>query len=91
MEIPGLKIFHYCGGLNFASRQSFRKDVYRIAGIVPQKELQLREKAASNDNKVYPDEDMKKVKPQMFYLYTHHLHNYRCICLLIKRSFYLTY
>lgn len=37
-----MKILHYCGGLNFASRQHFRKTVYKIAGIVPQKELTLR-------------------------------------------------
>ncbi|XP_051175474.1 solute carrier family 26 member 10-like isoform X2 [Leptopilina boulardi] len=42
VEVPGVKILHYCGGLNFASRQHFRKTVYKIAGIVPQKELTLR-------------------------------------------------
>ncbi|XP_043475085.1 solute carrier family 26 member 10-like isoform X1 [Leptopilina heterotoma] len=42
VEVPGVKILHYCGGLNFASRQHFRKIVYKIAGIVPQKELTLR-------------------------------------------------
>ncbi|XP_008212938.1 solute carrier family 26 member 10 isoform X1 [Nasonia vitripennis] len=59
VEIPGIKIFHYCGGLNFASRQSFRKDVYRIAGIVPQKELLLREKAEI-DTKQYLGDNTKK-------------------------------
>ncbi|XP_008212939.1 solute carrier family 26 member 10 isoform X4 [Nasonia vitripennis] len=61
VEIPGIKIFHYCGGLNFASRQSFRKDVYRIAGIVPQKELLLREKAEI-DTKQYLGDNTKKLK-----------------------------
>lgn len=39
VEIPSVKIFRYSGSLNFASRQYFREEVYKVAGLVPQKEL----------------------------------------------------
>lgn len=48
VEIPGIKIFHYSGSLNFASRQYFREGVYKIAELVPQKELNRRLKVSSN-------------------------------------------
>ncbi|XP_017753492.1 PREDICTED: solute carrier family 26 member 6-like isoform X1 [Eufriesea mexicana] len=38
VEVPGIRIFHYSGSLNFASRQHFRDEIYRIAGQAPQKE-----------------------------------------------------
>ncbi|XP_033223043.1 solute carrier family 26 member 10-like isoform X3 [Belonocnema kinseyi] len=50
VEVPGVKILHYCGGLNFASRQHFRKQVYQTAGVVPQKELILRLKNSEKEN-----------------------------------------
>lgn len=50
MEVPGVKILHYCGGLNFASRQHFRKQVYQTAGVVPQMELALRLKNSEKEN-----------------------------------------
>jgi hypothetical protein len=43
-EVPGIKIFHYCGGLNFATRSHFKTELYRLVGINPQKELAHREK-----------------------------------------------
>jgi hypothetical protein len=43
-EIPGIKIFHYCGGLNFATRSHFKSELYRLVGINPQKELAHRQK-----------------------------------------------
>jgi hypothetical protein len=43
-EIPGIKIFHYCGGLNFATRSHFKTELYRLVGINPQKELAQRKK-----------------------------------------------
>ncbi|XP_003707668.2 prestin isoform X2 [Megachile rotundata] len=39
VEVPGIKIFHYCGSLNFACRQQFREQVYKIAGHRPRKNL----------------------------------------------------
>lgn len=38
-EVPGIKIFHYCGGLNFATRSHFKNELYRLVGINPQTEL----------------------------------------------------
>ncbi|XP_050446722.1 solute carrier family 26 member 10-like isoform X2 [Cataglyphis hispanica] len=46
VEIPGIKIFHYSGSLNFASRQYFREEVYKIAELVPRKELNRRLKVS---------------------------------------------
>ncbi|XP_048482147.1 prestin isoform X10 [Plutella xylostella] len=33
-EIPGIKIFHYCGGLNFASKNLFRATLFRKVGYM---------------------------------------------------------
>ncbi|CAG5047199.1 unnamed protein product [Parnassius apollo] len=33
-EIPGIKIFHYCGGLNFASKNLFRATLFRKIGYL---------------------------------------------------------
>ncbi|XP_070157196.1 prestin isoform X2 [Polyergus mexicanus] len=46
VEIPGIKIFHYSGSLNFASRQYFREEVYKIAELMPRKELNRRLKVS---------------------------------------------
>ncbi|XP_012229611.2 prestin-like isoform X1 [Linepithema humile] len=45
VEVPGIKIFHYSGSLNFACRQYFREEVYKVAELVPQKELNKRLKS----------------------------------------------
>lgn len=58
IEIPGVKIFRYSGSLNFASRQYFREEVYKIAELVPQKELNRRLRAANAGVQV---EEIKKV------------------------------
>ncbi|KAG7190053.1 hypothetical protein KM043_006199 [Ampulex compressa] len=44
VEIPGLKIFHYCGTLNFANSNHLRSEVYKLVGINPQKVLKRRTK-----------------------------------------------
>ncbi|XP_020300585.1 solute carrier family 26 member 10-like isoform X3 [Pseudomyrmex gracilis] len=49
VEVPGIKIVHYSGSLNFASRQYFREEVYKIAELVPQKELNRLKNAEPND------------------------------------------
>ncbi|XP_026827914.1 solute carrier family 26 member 10 isoform X3 [Ooceraea biroi] len=59
VEIPGIKIFHYSGSLNFACRQYFREEVYKVAEIVPQKELNRRLKAVSNG---IDAEEIKKLR-----------------------------
>ncbi|GBP73914.1 Prestin [Eumeta japonica] len=33
-ELPGVKIFHYCGGLSFASKNLFRATLYRKIGYL---------------------------------------------------------
>ncbi|XP_043514853.1 prestin-like isoform X2 [Frieseomelitta varia] len=38
IELAGIRIFHYSGSLNFACRQHFRDEVYKIAGQAPRKE-----------------------------------------------------
>ncbi|KAG7202324.1 hypothetical protein KM043_018656 [Ampulex compressa] len=45
VEIPGIKILHYSGSLNFACKQQFRSEVYKVTEIVPQKILNRRAKA----------------------------------------------
>lgn len=37
-EIPGIKIFHYCGGLNFASKNLFRATLFRKIGYLKSEE-----------------------------------------------------
>ncbi|XP_044259438.1 pendrin-like isoform X2 [Tribolium madens] len=44
VEIPGIKIFQYCGGINFATRNIFRSELLRLVEINPQKELEYRKK-----------------------------------------------
>lgn len=44
VEIEGLKIFHYSGGINFATRNIFRDNLYKLVGINPQKEVIYRNK-----------------------------------------------
>ncbi|KZC04929.1 Prestin [Dufourea novaeangliae] len=38
VELPGIKIFHYSGSLNFACRQQLRDEVHKVAGLMPRKE-----------------------------------------------------
>lgn len=44
--MPGIKIFHYCGGLNFANGNCFRTNVFKLVDVEPQKVLKLRAKKA---------------------------------------------
>ncbi|XP_060524163.1 prestin-like isoform X2 [Cylas formicarius] len=45
-EIKGMKIFHYSGGLNFATKSIFKADLIRLVGVNPQKEVIYRAKLA---------------------------------------------
>ncbi|KAL0818550.1 hypothetical protein ABMA28_008989 [Loxostege sticticalis] len=38
-ELPGIKIFHYCGGLNFASKNLFRSTLFRKIGYLKPAEV----------------------------------------------------
>lgn len=62
VEIPGIKIFHYSGSLNFASKQYFREEMYKVAELVPQKEFRKLQ-AACNGIAV---EEIKKVNNVQF-------------------------
>jgi solute carrier family 26 protein len=59
-EVPGIKIFHYCGGLNFATRNHFKTEFYRLVGINPRKELVRKNKIersrAQSLAKIHPEE-----------------------------------
>lgn len=44
VQIPGIKIVHYCGGINFATRNNFKSELQKLVGFQPQKEHQLRKK-----------------------------------------------
>ncbi|XP_063234743.1 pendrin-like isoform X2 [Bacillus rossius redtenbacheri] len=48
-EVAGVKIFHYCGGLNFATRDHFRGELLRLVGVDPQTELRRRRKQAKKE------------------------------------------
>lgn len=32
-QVPNIKIFHYCGSVNFASRAGFKKDLFNAIGV----------------------------------------------------------
>ncbi|XP_076650373.1 prestin isoform X1 [Halictus rubicundus] len=53
IEIPGLKIFQYCGTLNFANCNYFKSELYRIVGVNPQKVIDHRQKL--RENGIYVD------------------------------------
>ncbi|XP_011862989.1 PREDICTED: solute carrier family 26 member 10-like isoform X2 [Vollenhovia emeryi] len=58
VEIPGIKIFHYSGSLNFASKQYFREEVYKVAELIPQKERKKRLQACNGT----AAEEIKKLR-----------------------------
>ncbi|XP_018303397.1 solute carrier family 26 member 6 isoform X1 [Mycetomoellerius zeteki] len=59
VEIPGIKIFHYSGSLNFASKQYFREEVYKVTELVPQKEFKKQLQVTYNSTIV---EEIKKLR-----------------------------
>ncbi|XP_034941866.1 prestin-like isoform X2 [Chelonus insularis] len=59
VEIPGIRMFHYCGGLNFATKLHFRQEVFKVTGVKPQDELNRRIKA--NDKEI-TEEKVQKLR-----------------------------
>ncbi|OAD59199.1 Prestin [Eufriesea mexicana] len=59
IEIPGIKIFHYCGTLNFANTSHFKSELYKLIGINPKKIIEhktkLREKGIYMDTEESED------------------------------------
>ncbi|KAG5871065.1 hypothetical protein JTB14_030573 [Gonioctena quinquepunctata] len=51
-EVDGIKIFHYCGGLNFATKNIFRDDLFKLVEVNPQKEHIYRTKLARRQKKM---------------------------------------
>ncbi|XP_050594696.1 prestin-like isoform X2 [Bombus affinis] len=53
IEIPGMKIVHYCGTLNFANTSHFKTELYKLIGVNPTKIIEhktkLREKGIYMD------------------------------------------
>ncbi|XP_059476161.1 solute carrier family 26 member 6-like [Neocloeon triangulifer] len=48
-EIPGFKIVHYCGPLNFATRQRLHQTIVDLSGIDPQEEQRRRIKNKNSE------------------------------------------
>jgi solute carrier family 26 protein len=55
VEIPGLNIFQYCGGINFATRNTFKAELLRLVDVNPQKELIYRTKLTKHGEEVSCD------------------------------------
>ncbi|KAL6433709.1 hypothetical protein ACFW04_005758 [Cataglyphis niger] len=56
VEIPGIKIFHYCGTLNFVNNHYFRSTIYKLVGVYPQNIIKHRKKLAE-ENHFLDDKD----------------------------------
>ncbi|GAB1860445.1 Prestin [Camponotus japonicus] len=50
VEIHGIKIFHYCGTLNFANNNYFRSIIYKLVGVCPQKIIKHRKKLTEENH-----------------------------------------
>lgn len=48
-EIPSIKIYHYCGSLNFASRNAFKTDLCSLIGVNLAKETKKMMKSQNYD------------------------------------------
>lgn len=59
-EIEGIKIFHYCGSLNFANSDHFKSEVYRLIGINPQ--ISIKQQKSLTEEDVNVDEQVLKEK-----------------------------
>ncbi|XP_066582584.1 prestin isoform X2 [Prorops nasuta] len=62
VEIPNVKIVHYCGSLNFANSQHFKSEVYKLVGINPRKLLKhimkLARKGVFEEEQEFEDKDI---------------------------------
>lgn len=52
VQVVGIKIFHYCGSLNFVTRTTFRNELYKLTELNPQKEIILRAKLDKLEKKM---------------------------------------
>ncbi|XP_072379811.1 prestin-like [Diabrotica undecimpunctata] len=65
-EVEGIKIFHYSGGINFATKSMFKEDLYKLINLNVQKELihreklkKVQEKMESSDSQEYKQKLLK--------------------------------
>ncbi|XP_031842511.1 prestin isoform X2 [Nomia melanderi] len=63
IEIPELKIFQYCGTLNFANCNYFTSELYRIVGVNPQKVIEHGQKI--RENSIYIDTQDSEDKQEL--------------------------
>ncbi|XP_029040905.1 sulfate transporter isoform X1 [Osmia bicornis bicornis] len=63
VEIPGLKIFHYCGTLNFANSNYFKSELNKLIGINPQKVIE--QKAKLKEKGIYMDTQDSEDKQEL--------------------------
>ncbi|XP_034941936.1 solute carrier family 26 member 6-like isoform X2 [Chelonus insularis] len=64
VELKGIKIFHYCGGLNFANRNNFKLRLFELVNVNPQKVLKKRMKKLKSitDDCNYDDDLEQKLR-----------------------------
>ncbi|XP_076758787.1 prestin isoform X2 [Xylocopa sonorina] len=63
IETPGIKIFHYCGALNFANISHFKSELYHLIGINPQKIIDQKTKL--RESGIYMNADDSEDKQQL--------------------------
>ncbi|XP_076240598.1 prestin isoform X2 [Calliopsis andreniformis] len=63
VEIPGIKMFHYCGTLNFANCNHFKSELYRLVGVNPNKVIERRMKL--REKGIYIDSQDSEDKPEL--------------------------
>ncbi|KAL6264121.1 hypothetical protein P5V15_004199 [Pogonomyrmex californicus] len=76
VEIQGIKIFHYCGTLNFANNNYFKSVVYKLVGVCPQKLMKYKKKLAE-EGRFLDDK-----KPE-------NLHELRCVIMDMSALTYI--
>ncbi|CAG9864190.1 unnamed protein product [Phyllotreta striolata] len=77
-EIKGLKIFQYAGGINFATRNIFKHDLFSLIGVDPQKEIINRTKLIDEQSKLTTNKDkIDKLKKKV---------NYKLKCVIMDFS-----
>ncbi|XP_057664132.1 sulfate transporter-like isoform X1 [Diorhabda carinulata] len=59
VDIRGIKIFHYCGGMNFASKNIYKNNLYDKIGMNPQRELIYRRKLDKLEGEMKNDTSSK--------------------------------
>ncbi|XP_017779583.1 PREDICTED: solute carrier family 26 member 6-like [Nicrophorus vespilloides] len=67
-ELSGIKIFHYQGSINFASKNFFKAELFKVLNLYPQTELAIRnkvEKLKLKMEKVEDERTTNKIKSKL--------------------------